>query len=302
MNHCVMNALYWSRNSQSKDDYFKNTVVSLCSIQGDSVDKILVTNDENIPDEYATILDNHGVKVMECSFDTYVFPKGTPWEYGFYKICALEHVTEYCTYDKILLLDADTLCIRPLDEAFWRDVDTVMLYRLPASIEQSDRRTFLDECHRFFSNQNVLEYYGGEFIGGPRESLIQYFDICKNVYQSMKDNGYVSVRGDEFIWSYAASSLPKVKTGNPYILRVEITQRYYATETRYVYPDVKILHALCEKQTGLIYIYNYLRKKGHIPPLKTVRRVFGLPKAKRRLTDMTMLHVKSYIKKIMKKG
>lgn len=302
MKYCILNALYWEKSNLNSKTYIKNTIVSLATIKGRDVDKLLITNNINFADEYLELISFYNIKIIECPFDNFLFPKGTPWQFGYYKICALNYIVRNYQYEKYLLIDTDTISIRPYDEIFWDDIENVCLYYLPMSLSYRDRKTFIHEMRRFNNIKNP-KYFGGEFIGGNRESLIEYLDKCFDIYLRMKKVNFISTRGDEFIWSLAACSLTRIDFGNPYILRVAVTMNYYSAETRYVYDDVRLLHVLCEKETGLIYIYNKFIKKHKMPSISKLRKIFGLPKAKRSIFDTTSYHLLSYIKKaFMKKG
>lgn len=299
--NCVINALSVGKNIEKSDIYIKNAIVSLASCEGENIEKILVSNIVKFENKYLNLFKKFNIKVIYCKFDKFYFNKDIPWQLAYYKICALDYVLNNFEYSSYLLVDTDTIFIRKLDENFWKECQNVSLLYLPYSKLYKDRRLFLEECKKYFNCNCDLNYYGGEFICGNRNNLKIYLDECNNVWKKMVDFNIYSVRGDEFIWSFAANSVKNISFANPFIERVAISFNLYYASTEYAYDDCKILHLIGEKETGLIYVYNYLLRHNSFPKLNKLRKIFGLKKAKRSLFSYTSCHLNYYLKKIIKK-
>ena len=48
--------------------YLKNAVVSLSSVLGSDIERILLTNIRDIPDEFITVMNSNDIKIIFCPF------------------------------------------------------------------------------------------------------------------------------------------------------------------------------------------------------------------------------------------
>ena len=74
--------------------YLKNACVALVSAKRNnpSSEVALITNIEDIPEEYTQVLRNNNVCIIKVEFDQFVFPNDYKWSLAFYKLCALKSI------------------------------------------------------------------------------------------------------------------------------------------------------------------------------------------------------------------
>lgn len=147
-------------NNPAAATYLKNSIVSLASAVGDELEKILFTNIRDIPEEFQKIMSRHNIKIMFCPFDYFRYQENIPWKLAFYKLNAIKWACEKLHFEKLMLLDTDTVCIKPLDVVF-NECRSLMLYYVGLSSQCTDHKVYIDEWKRFFDEDFVGNYWGG---------------------------------------------------------------------------------------------------------------------------------------------
>lgn len=289
--------------------YLKNIFVALTSakLYNPNDDVCLVTNCD-LPDEWQKRMDGQGLMVKKVAFNAFEIPKEFPWALAFYKLCALEAMTEQgAEYDHILIMDADTYTTRSYEE-LWQEADYgVLLFPVGHCYNHSDREIIRRDFVKYFpekaSSLNIV-HYGGEFVAGKVEALKHYLEYCTKIYDRIKAAGYQMEdhAGDETIWSVAAALAKNegdltITEAGAYIYRFW-TGAFYLTSTVTVSNPVCIWHIPNEKETGFIRLYNYYQKHQAFPKIEKAMAVFGMGRAKRPFNVYTLLNkVNGKIKK-----
>lgn len=267
--------------------YMKNIVVALCSakIHNPDDEVMLIANKEPAK-EYADILASRDIKVSVVDFDDFLMPKEFPWALAFYKLCALKYAVTL-DYDKILLIDSDTVTMKNFD-SMWKEAEYgLLLYSVNHDFDHKDREVQREAYRKLFpdDNKNIV-HYGGEFICGKRDVLKDFVDECHMIYEFIAKNNYDVNKaiGDEMILSAAAVAMREKNVlyeGGAYIYRYWTDNRFYLISTNTVSNPVCIWHIPSEKDRGFIWLYNYYRKNNSFPSAEKTAKIMGIRKAKR---------------------
>lgn len=264
--------------------YMKNIFVSLKSakLQNPQDDVLLVTNCE-VPGAYGALFEKHGIRTMVVPFDRFVMPKEFVWALAFFKLCAVSYILERTEYDRILLIDADTVTTRSYGE-MWQEADYhVMLYPVGHSFRHKDREIIRLDYERLYPQHGEnLVHYGGEFICGNRAELTLFVKKWEEVYNEMKRQNFPVAQnaGDETVLSIAAAWMPRVTEAGAYIARYW-TEEFYLVSTNTTANPVAIWHIPNEKKTGFVTLFHYYEKHGAFPDVKKLCCIFGMRRASR---------------------
>lgn len=268
--------------------YMKNIVVSLVSAKkqnpGDEV--MLIANAEPNK-EYADILKDNGIKITIVSYDEFQMPKEFPWALAFYKLCALKYVVEKTDYERVLLIDSDTISFHSY-ESLWKESDYgILLYNINHDFAHEHRGIQKQVYKDLYEDEDYnLVHYGGEFIAGTKDRLMKLVDECEEVYNRIKEKEFKVNEeiGDELILSVAAIHLKNkgipIYEGGAYIFRYW-TNQFYLVCTNTIHNPVCIWHLPVEKDRGFLYIYNYYIKKHTFPCPERAAQILGIVEAKR---------------------
>ncbi len=286
-----------SKKSNLVDTYLSNTCVSLISakLNNPKDDVKLITNNE-IPKKYRDLLTNNNIEILFCDYNKFTFSSDYKWSLAFYKLCSLDYALKNLDYDNYLLLDTDTISIKPF-AAIWEELDSkILLFDTMKSLESEQCQTLNTEYSDLFNINLKLTNYGGEFIAFNKRIGLKWIEQCERVYNKMVDRGFKTTIGDEFIiCSVAADNEGIIKNANPYINRYW-TQDYYLVSTNYFYEDICILHLPAEKEGGMLKIFDFYLKNHKMPSLEKIRKFTNLP-----YRDNLKGYIKKKIKKIIQK-
>lgn len=118
---------------------------------------------------------------------------------------------------------------------------------------------------------------GGEFIAGNKENLLNFINICVNIYDEMKVSNFITINGDEFIESVAAWKMrDKIKSANAYVFRYWTAYRWHYVCTNFVNNPVAVLHCPREKDHGFVKLYSIMKRGKRLPNIKNVYRILHL--------------------------
>lgn len=264
--------------------YMKNIFVSLKSakLHNPEDDVMLVTN-VALPRQYEELFAAHDILVKIIPFETFVMPKQFVWSLAFFKLCALDYVVKHMAYEHIVLLDADTVTMHPYTD-MWQEADEgIMLFEVGHSYSHPDRWAITDAYHKLYqTKKGSITHIGGEYVCGRREALIEYMNVCMQIYEDVKKSGFEVFEhaGDEFILSVAAHKITNVINASPYIFRYW-TEDFYLISTNTVANPVCIWHLPSEKDTGMLRLYHYYQKHNCFPEAEKCAKMTGIVKAKR---------------------
>ena len=262
------------RKDNPVDIYMKNVVVSTVSckrIMG-GVDVALITNLDEIGDEYQSVLDREQVKVIYCPFDSFKFSDDYPWCLAFYKLCALKYVSDL-EYDNILCIDSDTYTHKSF-EYLWDNLRrNIIAFDLAGStVEPFGSLTNLPFVRRLYNKR--VPKVGGEFLAASRISLKEFIDRAQRIFETMKTEAILSKTGDEYITSLALGCMYNVDySGVRYIFRFwtgfwrDICNRGQLSVT-------PILHVPGNKKDGMIKLYNFFIRHNDFPPEQKMYKWF----------------------------
>ena len=263
------------------DIYMKNVYVSLCSAKGKNPqdDVALVTNCD-LPSKYADQFIRDKIQIIKIEFNDFILPKTFVWSLAFFKLCALKYIVNNTNYEKILLLDTDTITVHNYKELWLETVHGLLLYNLNHSYENNGRQNIVNDYKRLYKDDKNIVHYGGEFISGTHIVLKEFIRQCDKVYQVIKEHDFdISKQaGDETIISIAAIFMDEVIGAGAYICRYW-TGRFYLVSTNYLNNPVSIWHIPNEKSDGIIKIYNEYQRR--VPSVNKMARILGFPKSYR---------------------
>lgn len=256
--------------------YLKNAAVSLISAaQTNPNSQVAFFVNAELPEKYLSLFAAHGVEIIYRPFDRFRFSGSYTWGLAFYKLCALSYALEL-GYERYLLIDIDTYTQSSLAD-LWEDAERhVLLLDINYRLANEERQGFLKESRVFFSTDEKLTCYGGEFIAGNSLQLQEFIDCCMRVYNAMVEKNFPTKYGDEFIIRHAAAEMPeRIKNASGYVFRFW-TGSFYVVSTCYSANAVSVLHVPAEKKYGMLHLYHCLTKNGHFPNNKRVHRMLHL--------------------------
>lgn len=277
-----------SKNDKEKQDiYIKNIIITLTSAKlHNPEDEVLLVTNEEPPKYCCEQLKQAGVAVRVIPYNDYVMPEKFAWSLAFFKLCTLKYLAAQ-DYGKILLIDADTLTVEPFTE-LWQEMDHgMMLYPVNHSYMHHDRNEIREDAVLLgFGDQGNVIHYGGEFVGGKKEDMSVFLEICREVFAKIESINY-DVRnniGDETVLSVAAMLYKKkypVTEAGAYLFRFWTERRFYLVCSNTIYNPVCIWHLPAEKDKGFLLMYRYYMKHGGYPDKKEAAKMFGIYPAER---------------------
>jgi len=284
-----------SSKESASQTYYKNVIVSLVSakIKNPQSDVALVTNID-VPKAYANILASNHILIFIVPFDNFVFDGSYKWCLAFYKLCALKKILEI-GYKKVCMVDSDTYFSSSIDDLFEESDSTIFLYNLNRRLRAPGRKDFNKEVEEFGIDPKHTLDIGGEIIAGDCFILSSLIHRCLEIYEKMRETGFKTSFGDEFILRISAYSfIEYIRPANSYLYRYW-TGSFQLTSTNYLFNKVSIYHVPQEKEFGMIKLYRYIDRKRSLPSNSTAVRALHLKH--RRL----ILYIKYLILKFTKK-
>lgn len=285
-----------NRSDNAKlNTYMKNLVVSLVSSKKQNPDDevMLVATDQPLS-PYKELLEKEGIKIKIVPFDEYVMPKDFPWALAFYKLCVIKHLSEEKEYDKLLLIDTDTVTMGSYED-LWKEAEHgLMLYSINHTYSHKDRMVIKEAYKNICpeGKENVI-HYGGEFICGPMEAIGKLSDECLAVLNKVRESNYniPKASSDEVILSIAALEYRQkyqIIEAGAYIYRYWTENLFYLVSTNTVSNPVCIWHFPVEKDTGFLLLFDYYIKKHSFPKREKAAQMLGIVKAKRPFSLYTL--------------
>lgn len=266
------------------DIYIKNAYVSLFSAKAKNPqdDVALVTNCE-LPFKYKDLFMREKIKIIKIEFNDFVMPKTFAWSLAFFKLCALKYIVNNNNYEKILLLDLDTITVHSYKE-LWMEADHgLLLYNVNHSYTHNDRKRIVQAYQHLYQNDKNIVHYGGECIVGTNKVLKNFIEECDKIYKVIKENNFDISKNttDETIISIAAIFLNNIIEAGAYIYRYWTYPLFYLVSTNYISNPVAIWHLPGEKTEGMIRIYTHLQRRGMLPSIRKMASIFDFPSTKR---------------------
>ena len=273
--------------NRGSDVYYRCIVVALASAKAQNPDcQVALVTNAPVPAPFDSQLHKAGVTIYQCPFERFRFRADLPWSLAFYKLCALSWVLEHLTFDRCVMMDADTYTQYPLTD-LWREADeAVLLYQVPHPASQPMAAAISRCCDAFYPDgaPHVLTHFGGELVAGCRGRLQEFMDLCGEIYQEMQARKVLPQDGDEVIlciaaWRALRTGRP-VRAANAYIWRYWLGARHYFVSTNYCLVPICILHLPGSgKDRQLKLLYRRYTKQGVFPDRRAVWRLCGLPAA-----------------------
>lgn len=267
-------------NEKTRTDiYLMNCCVASISARkhnDSNTDVALVTNIQ-VPSKYEKLLRSNHVLIIQQDFDAFNFTADYTWSLAFYKLCVAYRITHQFQYDYYAYLDSDVY-IQSDFSLIWQECDDhILLYDINHGLQVEHYRHFLSEVEQFTNSKNKITHYGGEFFAANRQSAILFMEACNRVYMQMKETGFVTSHGDEFIISVAADSCNSnnIKNAGAYIYRFW-TGTFRLMSTSYRFNPVTVLHVPAEKEEGMLVLYRKYISKGKCPDNRKTYRILHL--------------------------
>lgn len=280
-----MSANLSGSNESGYKIYLQNAIVALKSVKdrNSNVDVALITNFP-LSDFYKKLVEKHGILHYECSYVDYTMPPHFTWSLAFYKIATIKYVTESLNYDYYLQLESDEICIHPFND-MWRELDHKLLTVFsPFRYDHPNRIVYSNLYNAYCNSANkaMIEKTGAGFVAGSKKAFQHFTETCDSIYQYLQthiDELDTSL-GDELYTSlYCALYPEKVARANPYV-DIYWTNSFYFVSTNYFYDAVSVIHLPAEKNWGMIRLYQYLIKRGHLPKLSKIYKIMNFPNRK----------------------
>ncbi len=288
---------------QRIDLYLQNAAVALCSARyyNPNVTVALVTNMplSNISPSLLSLFDKRQIKVLQVPFDRFVFAKEYQWALAFYKLCALSYIVEQ-GFSKVAYLDTDVY-IQGSFSPIWKECEeSILLYDINHGLNTPDYQQILDEIKSFTHCVHFPTHFGGEFFAASLPLAQQFINQARTIYEKMKQQNFVTAKGDEFIISVCASYLkPVIKNAGAYIFRFW-TGFFYLVSTSYKYNAVIILHVPSEKERGMLTLFHNYISHNKVPSLQRVHKILHLsrmPLSNKILTVFNWISARLGVKK-----
>lgn len=285
-NNYSMSANMQESNENGVEIYLKNSYVLLHTVKkyNKNVDVAIVVNFD-VPREFMRIFQAAKIDCIKIEFDEYLMPADFKWSLAFFKMTALKYVVEKTDYDAFLELDSDEICISDFSD-MWSELERKILMYYSAFRINHPTRILYSELYRKIYNKTedeVIPKTGGGFIAGNKKNLEHFIKISDEIYSYMQKNiGQIDKNvGDELYSSIYCGLFPeRVQDARSYIA-VYWTGSFYYVSTNYKYDAVSIIHLPDEKRDGLLFLYDYLIKRGRLPNLKRVFKILSFPKTRK---------------------
>lgn len=271
--------------NRGRDVYYRCIVVALASARAQNPDcQVALVTNAPVPAPFDTQLARAGVTIYQCPFDKFRFGADLPWSLAFYKLCAMDWVLNNLTFDRCVMMDADTYTQYPLTD-LWRETnEAVLLYQVPHPASQPMAAAISGCCDALYPETapHVLTHFGGELIAGSAHRLREFLALCGEIYNEMQTKQVLPQDGDEVIlciaaWRALRTGQP-VRAANAYIWRYWLGARHYFVSTNYCLVPICILHLPGSgKDRQLKLLYRRYVKRGSFPGRKAVWRLCGMP-------------------------
>ena len=209
-----------------------------------------------------------------------------PWSLAFYKLCAMDWVLNNLTFDRCVMMDADTYTQYPLTD-LWREADeAVLLYQVPHPASQPMAAAISGCCDALYPDTapHIPTHFGGALVAGSAPRRREFLHLWGEIYDEMQTKNVLPQDGDEVIlciaaWRALRTGQP-VRAANAYIWRYWLGARHYFVSTNYCLVPICILHLPGSgKDRQLKLLYRRYTKRGAFPDRKTVWRLCGMPAA-----------------------
>lgn len=286
--------------SKKTETYIKNSFVSLssCKLKNKDCDVFLLTN-VDLPLKYKTLFENNNIFIKKIDFKDFILPKEYTWSLAFFKLNALKYALDNLDYDNYLMLDTDTFITNSLNDLFLECRDGLLLYDLDHRLSHPHRMEIINNFSKYSTTSKSINHYGGEFIGGNKNILKKFTHSLNEEYIKMKNCDTLDkTLGDEFLISIVAEQFKNnLIRANRYIYRYWTTD-FYLVSTNYMNNAVDIWHLPQEKETGILWLYDYYIKNKKFPELITCAKKFDFPNYKMPLKKLIKIKYRNILRKL----
>lgn len=267
--------------------YMKNIIVAATSAkrQNPEDEVVMITNREPLP-FCREAFDKAGIKITIIPYDSFTMPGNFPWSLAFFKLCAMAYLAK-SDYEKVVVLDADTLSVRSYEEMWKEAEDGLLLYPVGHSYHHTEREVIRkDTVQLGFDHLGNMVHYGGEFVCGKVSDFAKYVAHCQEVFVRVEEkcSELRDTFNDETIFCIAAMLYrqhDRIIDAAAYSYRFWTVKGFYLVETTWKHQPVTIWHLPGEKTTGILELYKYYQKHGDYPIIEKSAKMLGLLPAKR---------------------
>lgn len=260
-----------SNNKERCSIYYRNIVVALTSakVNNFNCDVALVTN-QNIPEEYLSILSRYEILIINCAFDSFYFKGDYAWTLAFYKLCAYTKVLSF-DYDDYLMIDSDVFVQNSLNMLWNWTPDYLVMMDTDETTER-----WQNELHSYLETSTYVTHWGGEFIAGSKSIISHFIGKCKVIFDDMLAKDFTTIHGDEFIESVVIYlNHFRVKHAGMFVYRFW-TRTDYRVKTTLPKGGISVLHVPAEKEYGMLNLYRYIVRYNSVPKQHLAQKILHL--------------------------
>lgn len=261
--------------------YIKNAIVSLVSAKYHNPDTCvgLVINVE-LEDKWKKYLNSYGIITWVCPFKNFSMPKSFVYSLSYYKLCAFDFILKNTEYKKICFLDCDTISVKGYDDIWTECEDSLLIVPNDEPYYAKVRKEINELYSKLYQvNVKTLTHYASGFIIGARDVFKEVLEKCQNVYDRLiAVEGLNASGGDEIVWSLAlADYTKKIKSPKAYcLLSFASAKQYWIDKQDYTDENVVMWHLPADKRYSMIWAFNWLDKKGVLPPMEKMAKASRL--------------------------
>lgn len=285
-----------------KDVYLRNSWVSLWSAGRfhPEAKRLLLTNAPLGEDEQR--FREIGAEVVEVPWSRYVLPESYRWRLAYYKLDALEWLSQQEGLS--FLVDADAFFVSPVQDLVEEGGNALFLYDTQHRHEHPYRTEIRNLQKDLLGEVGTPVHWGGEAVFGSQKALQIFTRECARVFNAMVSQQAIFTperdQSDEVVLSIAAERLTRtsalpIRQLNPYLYRYWTSNGFNLLSTNYKYNPVSVWHFPLEKKDGILALYDYIREHDSMPPLQELYYMLHLEKTESRLLkDMVLKRLRRW--------
>lgn len=277
----VPNIRRFSNVEQAKEIYLRCSFVSLLSaVKNGKADKAVFVTDMPLDEQWNSIFRKENIEVVIAeSTDRFVVDSQAEWNITQYKYEALFNVcSRLDPSDNLLFLDSDTITVTSMEDIFSEIADdSLMLYDTRHGYSHPARKRIRENYALLFGSGNPV-HWGGEFIAGKVQLVMDFLSECSNIIDRMKNVEGLQNVADEHVTSIAVMRLNgvKIRNASAYIYRFW-TGDPYIVSTNYYFDKVAIWHLPAEKVSGIREVFQYYQKNAVLPNEEWIAKTCRMP-------------------------
>lgn len=281
-------------SAQIRSVYIKNAIISLISIKqhNPETDVGLVVNFD-IGETWRRKLEDKGIIIWECSFDSFRMSQDIVYSLSYYKLCAFRYLLSTTNYDKYCFIDCDTFAVKNFMDLWIECEEAFMIVSSDDGIEHPVRREISDLYSDLFGKTKNITHYCSGFIISQRDTAVSVILKCEEIYNRLIKLNANPTGGDEVIWSLALSVMDiNIYSPKVYCLLSNIGMKeYWVDKANYHDENIVMWHLPTEKRYALIWAYDHYEKKGRLPDIDKMAKACRIRTIKNKFTWLSIMAI-----------